>query len=206
MHITSYTPQPIPPRPAAQPTSPATLDWVLQMMQRHLLPVDGSTAVPAMATAWSLGLAGATREQLHAVILNKHLRNALFSIVQTVARMRSPEEVPPWAQVVLQLSATNRRSLAQRVQAVREISPTRVAATEASVFAVLRAHPQAVIAHDRSFVDVPDSALDALLAASKMVTSGDVDALLAQAQGPFTTHMAQVALRSAEATGSVNAA
>ncbi len=170
----------------------ATLDWVLDHIDRTVMPVVDGTESAVLGAAWALGFAGATRVQVWWVLRDARLRTAFVSICNAMGRVR-PAELPDWVAPVVALPPAQRTVLARHTEEMLEEGTNRVPAELPELFEVFSRHPDAVLAPDRRYVVVSRAALAELTEIARSVTASDIARLLDRARDPFERRLTEAA-------------
>ena len=175
----------------------ATLDWVLDHIDRTVMPVVDGMESAVLGAAWALGFAGATRVQVWWVLRDARLRTAFVSICNAMGRVR-PADLPEWVIPVVQLPPAERTVLARHTEQMLEEGTNRVPAELTELFEVFGGHPDAVVAPDRRYVVVSRAALAELTEIARSVTVSDIARLLDRARDPFERRLAEAATVASE--------
>lgn len=201
---TPHEQAPIPATTPAEEGRVADLDWVLDLTHAHVQAITRDTEPAAMAAAWALGFAGATRLQVWWVLRDERLCRAYGSIIRALTKVRVAD-APSWTDVVADLSPAERAAIAEAAERVMAGTPTRVPDAEVGLHAVCQRHPHATMSPDRRWVAVPHGALAELVARARSLSPADMTALLDRARGPFAVRMDEAARVSGDAVATFHA-
>ena len=201
---TAYEPAPIPATTPGDGDRIAGLDWVLDLTDAHVLAITRDTEPAAMAAAWALGFAGATRLEVWWVLRDERLRRAYGSIIRALTKVRAAVD-PSWTDLVAEMAPADRAALAEAAERVMASTPTRVPDEEEALHAACQRHPDAAMSPDRRWVAVPHGALAELAARARSLSPADATALLDRARGPFAVRMDEAARVSGDAATAFHA-
>jgi hypothetical protein len=176
----------------------ATLEWVLDHVDEHIVAVGDAQVAPVMAAAWALGFAGATRQQVWWVLRDDRLRTAFTSMCTAMGRVRAGE-VPGWLQPVAALEPSVRAAMAARAEGLPVDDGGRVGVgpDDPVLLAIVRGHDDARTSPGGA-VAVPREVVGQVCDLARSVTAADIARLLDRARPPFETRLAEAAAVAAE--------
>lgn len=181
---------PLPDVPPSEPTAVADIDWVLDLLDRHVTPLPQELRVPAMAVAYGVGFAGATRMQVWWVLREERLRAAIASILVTARRLPTADP-PPWASAITEQPPAVRRRITEQAAAQAALDPTAVPREPPELFDACRRHPDAVASSSADGLAVPHGVLTEVADIARSISMADIMRVLDAARGPVARRLAE---------------